>query len=39
MIFFDIESNVIPLIEVTTNLKDFDDYNIEIYTMQYGIFI
>jgi len=39
MIFFDMESHVMPLIEVKTILKNIDDYNIEIYTMQYALFI
>jgi hypothetical protein len=39
MIFFGMENNVMPLIEVKKILKDFDDYNIEKYAMQYELFI
>ncbi len=37
MIFFDMESSVIPLIQRKTILKDFENHKL-IYIMKYGFF-
>jgi hypothetical protein len=37
MIFFDMQSNVMPLIQRKTILKDFENHKL-IYTMKYSLF-